>query len=176
MALWLAGIRDASGHIAVGRYFYRDACIYPAQVTLYEKMGDWILLISGLVSVMLGVQFCLPRPCLIIVTVLPFLLLSRFTMKRIICPAHREIDAMLRALEQTAEIILVDDAARTPRPAVRQPAFLIRWLHLDRNSGQSAAVLTYSGGRGNTSSWMDADLQNDRWTLPKCGTSFTRKA
>jgi len=81
----------------------------------------------------------------------------------------REIDAMLRALEQTAEIILVndgstDDFAQPPA----SPYFAIRWLHLDQNSGQSAAM--YYGmqaARGEYVILMDADLQNDPMDAPK---------
>lgn len=75
----------------------------------------------------------------------------------------REIDAMLRAMEQTAEIILVDDGSTdTFAQPSGSPAFLIRWLHLSQNSGQSAAM--YYGiqeARGEYIILMDADLQND---------------
>jgi dolichol-phosphate mannosyltransferase len=75
----------------------------------------------------------------------------------------REIDAMLRVFERQAEIILVDDGstdgfARFPS----SPAFVIRWLHISQNSGQSAAM--YYGmqeARGKFIILMDADLQND---------------
>jgi glycosyltransferase involved in cell wall biosynthesis len=79
-----------------------------------------------------------------------------------------EIDAMLRVLEQPAEIILVNDGstdvyARPPR----SPAYPIRWLDLDRNSGQSAAM--YFGiqqSRGDFIILLDADLQNDPMDAP----------
>ena len=75
----------------------------------------------------------------------------------------REIDAMLRVLELPAEIILVDDGstdgfARFPS----SPTFVIHWLHINQNSGQSAAM--YYGmqeARGEFIILMDADLQND---------------
>ena len=81
----------------------------------------------------------------------------------------REIDAMLRVLEQQAEIILVDDGSvdKFAQPA-GSPSFLIRWLHIDRNSGQSAAM--YYGmqeARGKFIILMDADLQNDPMDAPK---------
>ena len=81
----------------------------------------------------------------------------------------REIDAMLRVLEGQAEIILVDDGSidSFAQPA-GSPAFLIRWLHIDRNSGQSAAM--YYGmqeARGKFIILMDADLQNDPMDAPK---------
>ena len=81
----------------------------------------------------------------------------------------REIDAMLRVLEQQAEIILVDDGStdQFAQPA-GSPSFLIRWLHIDRNSGQSAAM--YYGmqeARGKFIILMDADLQNDPMDAPK---------
>jgi len=80
----------------------------------------------------------------------------------------REIDAMLRAMERPAEIILVDDGstdgyARFPS----SPAFLIRWLRISQNSGQSAAM--YFGmqeARGEFIILMDADLQNDPMDAP----------
>jgi glycosyltransferase involved in cell wall biosynthesis len=81
----------------------------------------------------------------------------------------REIDAMLRVLEKQAEIILVNDGstdvfAQPPG----SPSFLIRWLHLSQNSGQSAAM--YYGmqqARGEFIILMDADLQNDPMDAPK---------
>jgi len=81
----------------------------------------------------------------------------------------REIDAMLRVMEQQAEIILVDDASTDAFAEVpRSPAFLIRWLHINENSGQSAAI--YYGmqeARGEFIILMDADLQNDPMDVPK---------
>ena len=75
----------------------------------------------------------------------------------------REIDAMLRVMERQAEIILVDDGSTdTFAQPPGSPAFLIRWLHLSQNSGQSAAM--YYGmqeARGEFIILMDADLQND---------------
>jgi glycosyltransferase involved in cell wall biosynthesis len=81
----------------------------------------------------------------------------------------REIDAMLRVLEQPAEIILVNDGStdKFARPP-GSPAFRIRWLDLSRNSGQSAAM--YHGmqqARGRFVILMDADLQNDPMDAPK---------
>lgn len=81
----------------------------------------------------------------------------------------REIDSMLRVLEQPAEIILVNDGSTDmyPQPP-SSPAFLIRWLNLSRNSGQSAAM--YYGiqqARGKYIILLDADLQNDPMDVPK---------
>lgn len=80
-----------------------------------------------------------------------------------------ELDAMLRTLDQAAEIILVNDGStdRFEQPPT-SPAFPIRWLHLDRNSGQSAAM--YYGmqaARGEFIILLDADLQNDPQDAPK---------
>jgi dolichol-phosphate mannosyltransferase len=81
----------------------------------------------------------------------------------------REIDAMLRLLEQQAEIILVDDGSTdTFAQPPASPAFLIRWLRLGQNSGQSAAM--YYGmqrAKGEFIILMDADLQNDPMDAPK---------
>ena len=75
----------------------------------------------------------------------------------------REIDAMLRAMEQQAEIILVDDGSTdTFAQPPGSPAFPIRWLRISQNSGQSAAM--YYGmqeARGSFVILMDADLQNN---------------
>lgn len=80
----------------------------------------------------------------------------------------REIDAMLRALEEPAEIILVNDGSTdTFEQPPGSPSFLIRWLRLTRNSGQSAAM--YFGmqeARGKIIVLMDADLQNDPMDVP----------
>ena len=49
---------DASGQeIDVGGIFARTLEFYPAHATLYEIWGDWIVLISALVSVMLAIRF-----------------------------------------------------------------------------------------------------------------------
>ena len=49
---------DGSGaEIDVGGVFTRRLELYPPHVTLHEAWGDWIILISALVSAMLGVQF-----------------------------------------------------------------------------------------------------------------------
>jgi dolichol-phosphate mannosyltransferase len=81
----------------------------------------------------------------------------------------REIDAVLRVLEKTAEIILVNDGSTDEfaRPPA-SPAFAIRWLHLSQNCGQSAAM--YYGmqaARGQYLILLDADLQNDPMDAPK---------
>ena len=84
-------------------------------------------------------------------------------------PLIREIDGMLRSLEQPAEVLLVNDGstdAFAQPPA--SPTFPIRWLHLTQNSGQSAAM--YYGmqqARGEFIILMDADLQNDPMDAPK---------
>jgi dolichol-phosphate mannosyltransferase len=81
----------------------------------------------------------------------------------------REIDGMLRVLEQPAEVVLVNDGSTdnfAQPPA--SPAYPIRWLHLTQNSGQSAAM--YYGmqeSRGQYIILMDADLQNDPMDAPK---------
>ena len=53
-------LSDSGAEIDVGGIFARKLEFYPAQGTLYESWGDWIVLISALVSVMLGVRL-LPR-------------------------------------------------------------------------------------------------------------------
>jgi apolipoprotein N-acyltransferase len=51
-------LRDASGRdVDVGGIFSGTVHFYPAQPTLYEAWGDWIVLISSLASVMLGVYW-----------------------------------------------------------------------------------------------------------------------
>jgi glycosyltransferase involved in cell wall biosynthesis len=86
-----------------------------------------------------------------------------------LAPLIREIDAMLRALEQPAEVVLVNDGSTdsfAQPPA--SPAYPIRWLHLTQNSGQSAAM--YYGmqeARGKFIILMDADLQNDPMDAPR---------
>jgi dolichol-phosphate mannosyltransferase len=81
----------------------------------------------------------------------------------------REVDAMLRVLEGPAEIILVNDGSTdTFTQSSNSPAYLIRWLHLNQNSGQSAAM--YYGmqeARGDVLILMDADLQNDPMDVPR---------
>jgi dolichol-phosphate mannosyltransferase len=80
-----------------------------------------------------------------------------------------EIDAMLRAIGQPAEIILVNDGSTdTFAQPPGSPAYAIHWLHLTQNSGQSAAM--YYGmqeARGGFIILMDADLQNDPMDAPR---------
>jgi apolipoprotein N-acyltransferase len=52
----------AGGYIDVAGIFARRLDFYPAQATFYERAGDWIVLLSALVSVILGVQFFRRRP------------------------------------------------------------------------------------------------------------------
>ena len=79
-----------------------------------------------------------------------------------------EIDAMLTALGQPAEIILVNDGStdKFARPP-GSPAFPIRWLDLTRNCGQSAAMyFGIQSTRGEYVIFLDADLQNDPQDAP----------
>jgi len=80
----------------------------------------------------------------------------------------REIDAMLRVMEKPAEIILVDDGSTDGFTMFSSsPSYRIRWLHIDQNSGQSAAM--YYGmqeAQGEFIILMDADLQNDPMDVP----------
>jgi dolichol-phosphate mannosyltransferase len=84
-------------------------------------------------------------------------------------PLIAEIDTMLRALGQPAEIILVNDGStdRFAQPAT-SPGYPIRWLSLTRNSGQSAAMFYgMQAARGEFVVTLDADLQNDPQDAPK---------
>jgi len=79
-----------------------------------------------------------------------------------------EIDGMLHRLDKPAEIILVNDGStdKFEKPRL-SPHYVIRWLALDRNSGQSAAL--YYGmqaARGERVILLDADLQNDPADVP----------
>jgi apolipoprotein N-acyltransferase len=47
----------SGGEIDVGGIFTGDLAYYPTHRTLYESWGDWIVLISSLASVMLGLRF-----------------------------------------------------------------------------------------------------------------------
>jgi dolichol-phosphate mannosyltransferase len=83
-------------------------------------------------------------------------------------PLIAEIDRMLHGLGKPAEIILVNDGStdQFARPA-SSPRYAIRWLALDRNSGQSAAL--YYGMQVARGEWLillDADLQNDPADIP----------
>ena len=81
----------------------------------------------------------------------------------------REVDAMLRVMEKTAEIILVNDGSTDTfaRPPA-SPAFVIRWLDLSQNSGQSAAMFYgLQESQGDFIILIDADLQNDPMDVPR---------
>lgn len=81
----------------------------------------------------------------------------------------KELDEMLHALNEPAEIILANDGSTDEyqRPPM-SPEFPVRWLDLSKNSGQSAAM--YYGmqaARGEFVILLDADLQNDPFDVPK---------
>lgn len=80
-----------------------------------------------------------------------------------------EIDKMLVGTGRSAELVLVNDGSTDQfKTTKKSPNFPIRWLHLDKNSGQSAAM--YYGmqrARGAYFILMDADLQNDPADAPK---------
>ncbi|MCE0497911.1 MAG: glycosyltransferase family 2 protein [Methylacidiphilales bacterium] len=81
----------------------------------------------------------------------------------------REIDAMLRAMEETAEIILVNDGSTDTfvRPPA-SPSFAIRWLDISQNSGQSAGMFYgIQAAQGDFIIMLDADLQNDPMDVPQ---------
>jgi len=48
---------DSKHEIDVGGIFARTLQFYPARATLYETWGDWIVLLSALISVILGIRF-----------------------------------------------------------------------------------------------------------------------
>ena len=82
----------------------------------------------------------------------------------------REIDAMLRALEKPAEVILVNDGSTDGfNMFPTSPSFPIRWLHISQNSGQSAAMYYGMQKRRESLSfsWMPT-CKTTRWTRPRC--------
>jgi len=84
-------------------------------------------------------------------------------------PLIEQIDEMLAQLQGPAEIVLVNDGStdQFARPAM-SPRFPIRWIDLDKNSGQSAAL--FFGLQSAKGQWiitLDADLQNDPADVPK---------
>ena len=55
-------LRDAAGHdVDVAGIFAGKLAFYPARSTAYEKWGDWIVLLSSVASVMLGLAFFIRR-------------------------------------------------------------------------------------------------------------------
>lgn len=51
-------LRNSAGvYIDVAGIFARRLAFYPAHPTVYERWGDWIVLLSALMSVMLGIRF-----------------------------------------------------------------------------------------------------------------------
>ncbi len=103
-----------------------------------------------------------PKPCFSVVV--PFYN-EADNLPRLI----REIDAMLRAMGRTAEIILVNDGSTDTfaRPPA-SPSFAVRWLSLSQNSGQSAALFYgIQQAQGEYLIFLDADLQNDPMDVPK---------
>ena len=103
-----------------------------------------------------------PRPCFSVVV--PFYNEAE-NLPRLI----REIDAMLRAMGETGEILLVNDGSTDTfaRPPA-SPAFVIRWLDLSQNSGQSAAMFYgLQEAQGDFIILLDADLQNDPMDVPQ---------
>ena len=88
----------------------------------------------------------------------------------------RELDGMLRVMQDTAEIILVNDGSTDNFPRYNSsPGYPIRFLDLTQNSGQSAAM--YYGiqaARGEYIICLDADLQNDPMDVPNLYNKLRR--
>jgi dolichol-phosphate mannosyltransferase len=87
-------------------------------------------------------------------------------------PLHRELDAVLGALENTVEILFVDDGSRDgslerlEMIATKDPR--VRILTLDGNHGQTAALdAGFRTARGEVIVTLDADLQNDPLDIPR---------
>jgi apolipoprotein N-acyltransferase len=52
---------EAGNEIDVSGIFAKKFQYYPARPTFYESWGDWIVLLSGLISAILGIRFfCRP--------------------------------------------------------------------------------------------------------------------
>jgi apolipoprotein N-acyltransferase len=51
---------DTGAEIDVAGIFARKFQYYPSHPTFYESWGDWIVLLSALISVILGIRFFLP--------------------------------------------------------------------------------------------------------------------
>jgi dolichol-phosphate mannosyltransferase len=81
-------------------------------------------------------------------------------------PLHAKLDAALKALGRSAEIVYVDDGSNDGSlPILRELAALdsrVRVVALRRNYGQTAAMAAgIDAARGKVLIPMDADLQND---------------
>lgn len=75
----------------------------------------------------------------------------------------RELNDALDILNLEAEIIMVNDCSTDvfDRPQL-SPHYPIRWIHLNQNSGQSAALYYgFQAATGDFVGMLDADLQND---------------
>lgn len=92
-----------------------------------------------------------------------------FNEKENIAPLVREIDAAFRDVSYGWEALWIDDGSSDGTlEALRALALPHRYIALDRNSGQSAAL--YAGFHEALGTWigtLDADGQNDPGDLPK---------
>jgi glycosyltransferase involved in cell wall biosynthesis len=87
-------------------------------------------------------------------------------------PLLDELRAALAATGRTWELLLIDDGSTDgsgewiDAEAARDPRVIA--IHLDRNSGQSAALATgFARAGGDVVVTLDADLQNDPADLPR---------
>ena len=89
-----------------------------------------------------------------------------------LAPLHRELDAVLRGLGGSWEILFVDDGSSDGSlevlRAIRQGDDHVRVLRLARNSGQTAALACgLHRATGATVVALDADGENDPADLPR---------
>lgn len=89
-----------------------------------------------------------------------------------IAPLHAQLDAALKNLGITAEIIFVDDGSRDQTFERLEELYSedprVRVISLRRNFGKTAALLSaFQEARGNIIVTMDGDLQDDPKELPR---------
>jgi len=89
-----------------------------------------------------------------------------------LAPLHRELDAVLRGLGGSWEILFVDDGSSDGSlevlRAIRQGDDHVRVLRLARNSGQTAALACgLNRATGATVVALDADGENDPADIPR---------
>jgi glycosyltransferase involved in cell wall biosynthesis len=94
-------------------------------------------------------------------------------------PLHAEIAHALEVLQETAEVVYVDDGSRDASLGVllelRRADPRVRIVQFTRNAGQTAAMAAgFDHARGEIVITLDADMQNDPADIPRLVAELRR--
>lgn len=100
------------------------------------------------------------------------LVIPAYNEQETIAALLQRVEASLRQLGRSFEVLIIDDGSTDDTPLLLQEAMTnrpwLRVLRLAKNTGQSAAFdAGFKAARGQVIATIDADLQNDPEELPR---------